>query len=92
MISAPQMRAARALLAIDQRQLAEAAGLSLPTIQRMEGSDGQVRGNVESMTRVIEALDYAGVELLAKGVPSAAGGQGVRLKLPLATDLEQGSK
>ncbi len=92
MISATQMRAARALLAIDQRQLAEAAGLSLPTIQRMEGSDGQVRGNVESMTRVVEALDHAGVELLAKGVPSTAGGQGVRLKLPLATDLEQGSK
>jgi len=86
MISASQMRAARALLGIDQRQLAEAAGLSLPTIQRMEGSDGPVRGNVESMMRVIEALDHAGVELLATGIPSATGGLGVRLKLALAVD------
>ena len=56
MITAAQIRAARALLGLDQRRLAEAAGLSLPTIQRMEGSAGQVRGNVESLVRVVEAL------------------------------------
>ncbi|MBL8894466.1 MAG: helix-turn-helix transcriptional regulator, partial [Rhizobiales bacterium] len=49
MISAGQMRAARALLGIDQRQLAELSGLSVPTIQRMEASDGVVRGNVDSL-------------------------------------------
>ena len=67
MITAAQIRAARALLGLDQRRLAEAAGLSLPTIQRMEGSDGQVRGNVESLVRVVEALEKAGVELIGDG-------------------------
>ena len=41
------MRAARALLGIDQRQLAALSGVSLPTVQRMEASDGVVRGNVD---------------------------------------------
>jgi len=80
MISSAQMRAARALLGWDQRQLAEAAGLSLPTIQRMEASDGQVRGNVDSLMKVVEALENAGVELIAEGAASPAGGRGVRLK------------
>jgi len=43
MITSLQMRAARALLDIDQRQLADLSGLSLPTIQRMEASDEIVR-------------------------------------------------
>lgn len=82
MITAAQIRAARALLGLDQRRLAEAAGLSLPTIQRMEGSAGQVRGNVESLVRVVEALEKAGVELIGEGAASASGGRGVRLKAP----------
>jgi predicted transcriptional regulator len=82
MITAAQIRAARALLGLDQRRLAEAAGLSLPTIQRMEGSAGQVRGNVESLVRVVEALEKAGIELIGEGVTSAGGGRGVRLKAP----------
>lgn len=80
MITAAQMRAARALLGIDQRQLADAAGVSLPTIQRMEGSDGQVRGNVDTLVKVVEALERAGVELINEGAVSADGGRGVRLK------------
>ena len=44
MITANQLRAARALLNIDQRQMAELAELSVPTIQRMEASDGVIRG------------------------------------------------
>ena len=80
MITAAQIRAARALLGLDQRRLAEAAGLSLPTIQRMEGSAGQVRGNVESLVRVVEALEKAGIELIGEGASSAVGGRGVRLK------------
>ena len=80
MITAPQMRAARALLGIDQRQLAERAGLSLPTIQRMEGSDGLIRGNVDSLMKLVEALAAAGIELLPEGAASAGGGRGVRLK------------
>jgi len=80
MITAAQMRAGRALLGWDQRRLAEAAGVSLPTVQRMEASDGRVRGNVESLTRIVEAFERAGLELLGEGAVSGAGGRGVRLK------------
>jgi len=79
MITAGQMRAARALLQIDQRQLAEIAGLSLPTIQRMEASEGVIRGNIDSLRKLIEALHTAGVALLDDGAASQAGGRGVRL-------------
>jgi transcriptional regulator with XRE-family HTH domain len=80
MITAAQLRAARALLGIDQRQLAELSGVSVPTIQRMEASDGVVRGNVDSLTKVVGALEAAGLELLKEGMVSASGGRGVRLK------------
>lgn len=79
MITAPQLRAARALLGIDQRALAEAASLSVPTIQRMEASDGVIRGNVESLMKIIQALNDAGIELIAEGAESKAAGRGVRL-------------
>jgi transcriptional regulator with XRE-family HTH domain len=74
------MRAARALLGIDQRELAQRSGLSLPTIQRMESSDGVVRGNVDSLMKLVEALASAGVELIGEGAVSQSGGRGVRLK------------
>lgn len=79
MISAAQLRAARALLGIDQRKLAEMAGLSLPTIQRMETSEGVIRGNVDSLTKLISALNAAGIELIGKNAPSTGTGRGVRL-------------
>ena len=79
-MTAAQLRAARALLGLDQRQLAERSGLSLPTIQRMEASDGTVRGNVDSLVKLIDALERAGIVLLGEGQPSAGGGRGVRLK------------
>jgi transcriptional regulator with XRE-family HTH domain len=78
------MRAARSLLGIDQRRLAELSGLSLPTIQRMEASDGVVRGNVDSLMKLIGALNRAGIELIAENAPSTAGGRGVRLLRPPA--------
>ena len=80
MITAAQMRAARALLGIDQRQMAERAGLSLPTIQRMEASDGVVRGNVDSLMKLVGALAANGIELIGEGATSSKGGRGVRLK------------
>ncbi|HET8972446.1 MAG TPA: helix-turn-helix transcriptional regulator [Pseudolabrys sp.] len=80
MITAAQMRAARALLGIDQRALAERAGLSLPTIQRMEASDGVVRGNVDSLMKLVGALSANGIELIGEGTTSSKGGRGVRLK------------
>ncbi|MCW5580297.1 MAG: helix-turn-helix domain-containing protein [Luteimonas sp.] len=82
MITASQMRAARALLGIDQRRLAELAGVSLPTIQRMEASGGTVRGVVGTLMKVIDALDAAGVELIGNEQPSQGRGRGVRLKEP----------
>lgn len=85
MITGPQMRAARAMLGMDQKALAELAGLSVPTIQRMEASPATVRGVVESLTKVVEALDRAGVELIAENARSTSGGRGVRLKAPSAT-------
>ena len=80
MITANQLRAARALLNIDQRQTAELADLSVPTIQRMEASDGVIRGNVDSLMKLISALDNAGIELISPGGQSLVGGRGVRLR------------
>lgn len=81
MISATQLRAARALLGIDQRTLATLSGVSLPTIQRMEASkDEHVRGAVSTLTRIVAALDTAGVELVGNGQASTGRGRGVRLK------------
>jgi transcriptional regulator with XRE-family HTH domain len=80
MITGAQMRAARALLGIDQRELALRSGLSLPTIQRMEASDGVVRGNVDSLMKLVDALAANGIELIGDGAASSGGGRGVRLK------------
>jgi predicted transcriptional regulator len=76
------MRAARALLGIDQKTLADLAGVSLPTIQRMEASDGNVRGIVDSLMKVVDALNRAGIELIGDYARSESGGRGVRLKEP----------
>lgn len=79
MITAAQMRAARALLGIDQRELAQRSGLSVPTIQRMEASEGVVRGNIDSVMKLVEAL-APDIELIGDGAASPGGGRGVRLK------------
>jgi transcriptional regulator with XRE-family HTH domain len=83
MITSAQLRAARALVGMDQRALAAACGLSLPTIQRMEASDGVIRGNVDSLMKLIAALEAAGVELIGEGAVSDKGGRGVRSKNPI---------
>ena len=80
MITASQMRAARALLGIDQKTLALMAGISLPTVQRMEASGGNVRGIVDSLIKVVSALDAAGVEMIGENAASNGGGRGVRIK------------
>ena len=82
MMTSGQLRAARALLGIDQKTLAEMAGVSVPTIQRMEASEGNVRGVVDSLSKVVDALSLAGVELIGEGAQSLAGGRGVRLREP----------
>jgi transcriptional regulator with XRE-family HTH domain len=85
MITAAQLRAARVLLGIDQRQLAALSGLSVPTIQRMEASETMVRGNVDSLVKLIAAFDSAGIEMIDEGAPSNAQGRGVRLKVGSGT-------
>jgi len=84
MITAGQLRAARALIAIDQRELAALSGLAVPTIQRMEASDDVIRGTVDSLMKLIAARDAAGIELIGAGAVSHGGGRGVRLKSPRA--------
>lgn len=78
MIEASQLRAARGLIEWSQTRLAEASGLSLPTIKRMEkvGPSRSAMGNVSA---VVEALQEAGVVFLDDGA-EAAGGPGVRLR------------
>ena len=88
MITASQLRAARALLGIDQKTLAAMAGVSLPTIQRMEASDGNVRGIIDTLTKVAKALDKAGIELIGDYARSDTGGRGVRLKNPTASSAK----
>ena len=80
MMTRAQLRAARALAGVNQRKLAELSGLSLPTIQRMEASDGMIRGNVDSLMKLIAALNAAGIDLIGEGDVSHGGGRGVRLK------------
>lgn len=88
MLTPAQLRAARALLGIDQRTLADLAGVSLPTIQRMEASDGYVRGVVDTLTKVVHALERAGIELISDNTISTGGGRGVRLREP-ATSMQR---
>jgi len=90
MITAAQLRAARALLGIDQRQLAELSGLSVPTIQRMEASETMVRGNVDSLVKLIAAFETAGIEMIDDGAVSNAVGRGVRLKAVAGSPLPSG--
>jgi transcriptional regulator with XRE-family HTH domain len=80
MITSGQLRAARALLGIDQKALAELCGLSVPTIQRMEASEEVIRGNVDSLMKLIGALEAAGIILIGTGTASQGGGRGLRLK------------
>ncbi len=89
MITAAQLRAARALVGLDQRKLAELSGLSLPTIQRMETSEDLIRGNVDSLTKLVAALESLGIELINEGSVSQGGGRGVRLRKSAAARRER---
>lgn len=76
MFSVRQMKAARALLAWSQGDLAEASGVSEPTIARLESEDSeQVGGRAETSAKLKVALEKAGVEF----IPENGGGAGVRL-------------
>ncbi len=91
MITAAQLRAARALLGIDQKTLADMSGLSVPTVQRMEAREGVIRGNVDSLMKLVGALDTAGIELIGEGIASQAGGRGVRLRAVMRREPDPGN-
>jgi ribosome-binding protein aMBF1 (putative translation factor) len=79
MLTASQIRAARALLDWSQRELSEKSKLSVPTIKRMEGAMGPERSTEANVEAVRRALEIAGVIFLDAKV-SKDGGPGVRLK------------
>lgn len=78
MITAAQLRAARAFLGNDQRTLADMAGLSVPTIQRLEASSEVIRGDVCSLTKLVAASTAGGLEPIGEGARSHARGRGAR--------------
>ena len=73
-LTSGQIRAARALLRWSARELAEKAGVHVTTVQRMECGDGPVRGTLQTLAKIQNALEDAGVEFTARN-----GGPGVRL-------------
>jgi len=75
-VSIRQVKAGRALLDWSQADLAEASGISLPTIKRIETGDGPIGGREETANSIYNALDRAGIEFIAEN----GGGAGVRLK------------
>lgn len=79
-MTAEQMRAARAALRWEQRDLAERSGVSLPSIKRLEAMDGPLLATrVGTLDAIRRALEAAGVTFLANGEASPTGGPGVRL-------------
>ena len=75
LITIEQLRAARGLLGWSQSELAARAGLSLPTVKRVEAEAG-IRVSVEARTKLQRALELAGVEFIEEN----GGGPGVRLR------------
>jgi transcriptional regulator with XRE-family HTH domain len=75
MLSVEQLRAARGLLGWSQSKLAERAGLSLPTVKRVEANLG-ARVSDEARTKLRRALEAGGVEFIDEN----GGGPGVRLR------------
>jgi len=80
MLTSDQIRAARALVRWSARELAERAGVSLPTIQRIEAADGLPSTSVKTLDAIRRALEEAGVEFTPGSDDN--GGPGVRLKKP----------
>ena len=78
MISARQIRAARALLGISQPELAERAGVGVATIRRIEAAEDRITGNARTLDRIQTALEDAGIQFVNAG--DGLGGEGVRLR------------
>lgn len=76
MLTSAQIRAARGLLGWSQTRLATEANLGIATVQRMEKSDGALRGNAGNVWKLQKALETAGIEF----INANEGGVGVRFK------------
>lgn len=87
MLTSEQIRAARAMLRMEQKELAERADVSLPSIKRLEGMEGEITSvRVVTLNAIKSALEAAGVTFIDAGAASAAGGAGVRLTAPQAEE------
>ncbi len=75
-VSTGQIKAARALLDWSQTRLAAAAGVSAPTVRRIEAKAAEFPERAEMAARIASALELAGVEF----IPENGGGPGVRLR------------
>jgi DNA-binding XRE family transcriptional regulator len=75
-VSIRQIKAARALLAWSQEQLAVAADVSIPTIKRLEAREGLLGGRDETGAKIQMALETAGIVFIGEN----GGGHGVRLR------------
>jgi transcriptional regulator with XRE-family HTH domain len=76
-LTVEQLRAARGLLGWSQSELAERAGLSLPTVKRLEAGFGP-RVSDEARKKLKRAIEAAGIEFLDEN----GGGLGVRFRKP----------
>ena len=74
-----QLRAARALLRWEQKDLALASGVSLPTIKRLETKPGPLVAHRPTLDALLRALETAGIQF----IPENGGGPGVRLRHPI---------
>jgi transcriptional regulator with XRE-family HTH domain len=79
LVTGAQLRAARALVRMEQEKLAEAAGVSAVTIRKLENSEGQLEGRLSTIRALQQALEQAGVEF----IPGDDRGPGVRLREPV---------
>ncbi|TCK30140.1 hypothetical protein EV667_0227 [Ancylobacter aquaticus] len=75
MLTSEQVRAARAMLRWEQRQLAEASEVSLPSIKRLESLPGPLAAQARTASAIQRAFEAAGIEF----IPENGGGAGVRL-------------
>ena len=77
-LTSEQVRAARALLRWEQRDLAEASGVSLPSVKRLETQPGALAAQERTILELRKALEKAGIEFIKEN----GGGPGVRLRKP----------
>ena len=80
LITPEQIRAARALLRLDQATLAQDAGISVVTLRRLEGEDGLMKVAPGTVDEVRKALEKAGAEFIDRGV--RRGGRRRQSRLP----------